>query len=218
MFWECPGVQLFWSQVTTSISKVLNKQVPCCPVPCLLNDNSFAKKMLVVRWKPPHTLSLEQWWHLLIHILHLEFSAAKSHGAQEKNPKIMIKANWHTHINMCLSWPGNGECFFSSSLTFCFFLPIYWTPCTHFCSLWMYNQCYVATLIHIFMWGQLPLWQHWFYAKRAFWVSSTSTLHFLNQSRIPGSVSHGDVQPARYISFLLFTFSCAFNLPFDSLC
>lgn len=40
MFWECPGVQLFWSQITKSISKILNKEVPCCPVLCLLNDNS----------------------------------------------------------------------------------------------------------------------------------------------------------------------------------
>ena len=40
MFWECPGVQLFWLQVTKSLSKILNKEVPCCPVLCLLNDNS----------------------------------------------------------------------------------------------------------------------------------------------------------------------------------
>ena len=40
MFWECPGVQLFWLHVTKSLSKTLNKEVPCCPVLCVLNDNS----------------------------------------------------------------------------------------------------------------------------------------------------------------------------------
>ena len=38
MFWECPRVQLFLSQVTKSLSKILNKVIPCCPVLCLLND------------------------------------------------------------------------------------------------------------------------------------------------------------------------------------
>ena len=40
MFWECPGVQVFWLQVTKSLSKILNKEVPCCPALCLLNNNS----------------------------------------------------------------------------------------------------------------------------------------------------------------------------------
>ncbi len=109
MFWECPGVQLFWSQVTKSLAKILNKEVPCCPVLCLLNDNSkfplsvhekriwlsgltAAKKVLVVRWKPPHNLSLDQWWHLLIDILQLELSAVRCHRAQEKTLKSWTEA------------------------------------------------------------------------------------------------------------------------------
>ena len=117
MFWECPGVQLFWLQVTKSLSKILNKEVPCCPVLCLLNDNSrlllsihekriwlsgltAAKKILVVRWKPPHTLSLDHWWHLLIDILILELSVARSHGAKEKTLKSWSEAI--TAVKSCL--------------------------------------------------------------------------------------------------------------------
>ena len=97
-----------WSQVTKYLSKILNKVVPCCPVLCLSNDNSqfpmsihdkriwisghAAKEMLVVRWKPPHTLSLDHWWHLLLDILTLELLVAQSHGATDKTLKSWSEA------------------------------------------------------------------------------------------------------------------------------
>lgn len=106
MFWECHGVQLFWSQVTKSLSKIPNKVVPCCPVLCLWNDNSqfpmsihdkrwlssltAAKKMLVVH--TPHTLLLHYWWHLLLDLLTLELSVARSHGAKDKTLKSWSEA------------------------------------------------------------------------------------------------------------------------------
>ena len=48
--------------------------------------------MLVVRWKPPHALSLDHWWNLLIDILQLELSVARSHGAKDKTLKSWSEA------------------------------------------------------------------------------------------------------------------------------
>ena len=108
MFWECPGEQLFWSQVMKSLSKIPNKVDPSfLPILCLLNINSrfpmsihdkwmwlsgltAAKKMLVLH--TPHTLLLDYWWHLLLDLLTLELSAARSHGAKDKTLKSWSEA------------------------------------------------------------------------------------------------------------------------------
>jgi len=47
-----------------------------------LSGLTAAKKMLATRWKPSHTLSLHHWWNLLLDILALELSVARSHGAK----------------------------------------------------------------------------------------------------------------------------------------
>ncbi len=78
MFQQCPSVLLFWQKVSRSISNVTGKAVPCCPRVLLINDDSqlnfshkekvvylagltAAKKMLALRWKPPHDLSICHW-------------------------------------------------------------------------------------------------------------------------------------------------------------
>lgn len=74
MYWECRDVNFFWDEVCATLSDVLGLTVPCSPTLLLLNDTASlnltcisthilltgitaAKKMLALRWKPPHTVS-----------------------------------------------------------------------------------------------------------------------------------------------------------------
>lgn len=43
-----------------------------------------AKKMLALRWQPPHTLTLQQWANSLLEIAMMDWSLARMHGASLK--------------------------------------------------------------------------------------------------------------------------------------
>lgn len=44
---------------------------------------SAAKKMLALRWQPPHSLSQNQWLQTLLDIAYMEIPVAKMHNAKE---------------------------------------------------------------------------------------------------------------------------------------
>ncbi len=87
--------------VSSSISDgryIYGISVPCSLIILLLNDDSqlllyfsqrrylflgltAAKKMLIQRWKPPHSLHITQWIALLYDIITSELSIACSNGA-----------------------------------------------------------------------------------------------------------------------------------------
>ena len=78
MFWECPNVFAFWRHICSTLNDMLAVNIPLSPTLLLLNDDSTleltlqqrrilwasltaAKKILVLLWQPPHTLSWQQW-------------------------------------------------------------------------------------------------------------------------------------------------------------
>lgn len=98
MYWECKDVRLFWGEVCITLSNVLDVTVPCSPIVLLLNDTTTlklthskkfmfltgitaAKKMLALRWKPPHTITKPHWLNTYIDIIRMELSVARMHGA-----------------------------------------------------------------------------------------------------------------------------------------
>lgn len=108
MFWECHDVTVFWKAVSSTLSILLDIDIPYLPKVLLLNDTSSlnifpaqthillagltaAKKMLALRWKPPYTLSRTQWLQTFLSITHMELSVAKMHGASQKTIQ-----NWTT--------------------------------------------------------------------------------------------------------------------------
>ena len=102
MFWECADIGSFWRLIGQTLSHIIGFAVPCLPNVMLLNDDSFlstavpsknprrmfflgliaAKKMLVMRWKPPHTLSVRLWKRQFHNILILEASIARINNAK----------------------------------------------------------------------------------------------------------------------------------------
>ena len=94
MYWECVDVISFWKRIAQTLTDIIGVTVPCLPNVMLLNDDSFlnttvssknprkifflgliaAKKILVMRWKPPHTLSVSLWKRQFHNILILEAS------------------------------------------------------------------------------------------------------------------------------------------------
>lgn len=101
LVWECPAVFYFWEVVRNCLSILLNTNIPFSPVVLLLNDMSqlklrkaqekvflagltAAKKMIAVRWKPPHSLSYRQWVLSFIDVAYLELSTARVHNAKEE--------------------------------------------------------------------------------------------------------------------------------------
>ena len=116
MMWECSTVQIFWEQIVIYLSKVLQKQIPCCPKLLLLNDDSSlilstvqrrfwlagstaAKKMLALRWQAPHTLPFNQWKQLIGDVVLMELSTARLNGVSSQTID-----NWN-HILHILSTP-----------------------------------------------------------------------------------------------------------------
>lgn len=97
MYWECKNVRLFWAVRCATLSDMLAVAVPCSPTALLLNDTSLkftclnrrilltditaAKKMLALRWKPPHTVTKAQWINTYADIINMELSVARMHGA-----------------------------------------------------------------------------------------------------------------------------------------
>ena len=109
MFWECDRVKTFWSRVTHILSDLFEVEVPCSPQILLLNDDSTlsipvnqkrvffagitaAKKILVSRWKPPHSLSIRKWKISFLNVLSLEISIARTNGAKMQSIDALLNA------------------------------------------------------------------------------------------------------------------------------
>lgn len=107
--WECPGVYSFWVNVSVILSDIIETKIPCLPHILLLNDDTSlsltlhrkrvlfadltaAKKMLVMRWKPPHRLSIHQWKLSLYEVLTLEASSARAQRAKIENIQNLLIA------------------------------------------------------------------------------------------------------------------------------
>lgn len=108
MMWECPLVNTFWSQISMLLSNILEISIPCVPNILLLNDDSSlnltfiqrrlmlagltaAKRILVMRWKPPHCLSLSKWHLGFLDVLSLELSIARLKNVNETSIKAYSK-------------------------------------------------------------------------------------------------------------------------------
>ena len=102
MIWECHAVSLFWNSVVNKMSSIFGFPIPCSPIVLLLNDFSTlsltrkkqrwllvcltaAKRMVALRWKAPHSLSLNQWESSVLDLATLEMSVARMHGAEAHN-------------------------------------------------------------------------------------------------------------------------------------
>ena len=98
MMWECPPVNTFWLQISVALSNILEIHIPCTPNLLLLNDDSqlelsfiqrklwlagltAAKRILIKRWKPPHSLNINQWYPSFLDVLSLELSIARTKNA-----------------------------------------------------------------------------------------------------------------------------------------
>lgn len=100
-FWECSVLAPFWLWLAEDISTLIEKDIVLTPDIFFLNDFSnmsltliqtnlilaaftAAKKMLVSRWCPPHTMCRRQWALSLLDILTMELSTARMHGARSR--------------------------------------------------------------------------------------------------------------------------------------
>ena len=80
---------------------ITGQEVSCCPQLLLLNDDSSlelsyqerlilfagltaAKKMLALRWQPPHSLSHTQWLQSFLDIVYMEMSVGRMHGVKHQ--------------------------------------------------------------------------------------------------------------------------------------
>lgn len=87
--------------LSLSLSDLLEISVPLSPSLLLLNDDSTlelclqqrhilwagltaAKRMLALRWQPPHNISWQQWADSFLDIVMLERSVARMHAASQK--------------------------------------------------------------------------------------------------------------------------------------
>lgn len=101
MVWECEEVQEFWHKIAKTIGDIIGRPIPIDPIVWLLNDDSklqlfekqrkiwlagstAAKKMIVQRWLPPHSLSMHQWMAYFLDIVLLELSTARINKAKQK--------------------------------------------------------------------------------------------------------------------------------------
>ena len=98
MYWECEPVKHFWEQITVTLTKLSGKRIPCTPSTMLLNNLDLpypekrmvlagltaAKKILALRWQPPHTLTHTQWLRTFLDVTGMELSVARMHGASKK--------------------------------------------------------------------------------------------------------------------------------------
>jgi hypothetical protein len=99
MMWDCPPPSRFWAKVASVMSDILSVTIPVTVSVLLLNDFArlnitklkirialagltAAKKMVAVRWKPPHSLVIRHWVLTFLDVIYLELSTA-----------LIIKAN-----------------------------------------------------------------------------------------------------------------------------
>lgn len=118
MVWDCPGVNYFWNMVKEELSTILNVSVPLSPSVFLLNDFSeiqlnkiqkrvflagltAAKKIVAIRWKPPHSLNKLLWIFTFIDIVYLEMSTARIHGAREDTIKLWAQTLEKLKVLIC---------------------------------------------------------------------------------------------------------------------
>ena len=107
MFWECLPVARFWQNVASEVSTFVSGTVSATIPVVLLNDTSSlqiskcqkrivlagltaAKKMVAVRWKPPHTLTIKQWLLTFLDIVYMELSTARINGARQVNVDMWL--------------------------------------------------------------------------------------------------------------------------------
>lgn len=100
MMWNCPPVSQFWSKVAAKLSDLVSVTIPVTIPVLLLIDLSeinitklkkrtvlagltAAKKLVAVRWKPPHSLTIRQWALTFLDVIYLELSTARINGASE---------------------------------------------------------------------------------------------------------------------------------------
>ena len=108
-FWDCPEVNEFWRRVTTTLKDILELEISCgLRLLLLSNDSSYtlsltqkklffcgltaAKKMLALRWKPPHSLAWTHWMHSFLDIANMELSVARLHGASKRTISAWLHA------------------------------------------------------------------------------------------------------------------------------
>ena len=102
MIWQCPEVNRFWKNISSTLSDIIGRAIPHSEHLLLLNDTSSlqlnitdrrlllagltaAKKIVVCRWKSPHTLSVREWISSYRDIIQLELSTARLHCAKTCN-------------------------------------------------------------------------------------------------------------------------------------
>ena len=100
MTWECPPVAQFWQGVAAELTALISETVPVTIPVLLLNDLSAlrvpvcqkhvmlacltaAKKIIAVRWKPSHTLTIRQWVLTFLDVTYMELSTARINEAKE---------------------------------------------------------------------------------------------------------------------------------------
>lgn len=105
MFWDCPPVGQFWSNVASKLSILIHETVPVTLSVLLLNDLSTlnlsklkmrvifagltaAKKLVATRWKPPNTLTIKCWTLSFLDVVYLELSTARTNGANERTLEV----------------------------------------------------------------------------------------------------------------------------------
>ena len=109
MVYECTAVRTFWKQVIDIVSEIIGVHIPCLPNIVLLNDDSSldlqnhqkrvlfagltaAKKIIVIRWKPPHTLFIKQWISSFHDLLISELSIASANKAKGETLEAIKRA------------------------------------------------------------------------------------------------------------------------------
>lgn len=109
VLWVCPDVQRFWVKVVDKVSDLIGRKLPLEPALLLLNDDSrfniaeverklwlasmtAAKKMIVLRWLPPHQLSIKHWLQALLEVIYLEWSSARINNSKSQTLQMWKKA------------------------------------------------------------------------------------------------------------------------------
>ena len=109
VLWECPDVQRFWVKVVDKMSDLIGRKFPLDPALLLLNDDSrskiaeverklwlagmtAAKKIIVLRWLPPHQLSIKHWLQALLEVIYLEWSSARINNSKPQTLQMWGKA------------------------------------------------------------------------------------------------------------------------------
>lgn len=100
MFWDCPPVRQFWGIVASTLSDLIEDTVPVTTCVLILNNLSIlnisklkkrvilagltaAKKLIAIRWKPPHSLTTQSWILSFLDVIYLELSTARINDANE---------------------------------------------------------------------------------------------------------------------------------------